>query len=150
MLAGPIITSSLYLSRNVQVIGTCLLAAGAVSVGVGGITHTIDVQAQRGKAFALQLFTFCFYCTTRFVIFPVACWGMLGDVQGREPLLVNACRLGIVLMSVFNIVILMDLTKKTVRYGKRWLDGGKTALHIDAVPLSKEARAKQEAAKKGK
>ncbi len=150
MLAGPIITQGLYKSRNLQVIGTCLLAAGAVSVGVGCITHTIDVQKERGAAFGLQLFTYCFYVTTRFGVFPYAAWGFLNEVQGREQMLVLAVKVGIALMTTFNVVILMDLSKKTYRYGKRWLDGGKTVLNVDPVPLSKEARAKQEAAKKGK
>ncbi len=142
MMWYPLLQSQMDMSPHCRAVGGALLLAGAVSAGTGVYIQTRNFNTQMGQAAAVQAFSTLVFVWARFWVFPKEMY-LLYMERGYTSTIV-----GFVLMMTFNVVVLLELVPKTLRYIQK-AKGQKVELETEPVPKSAEQLA-QEAKKESK
>jgi len=108
----PVLTSGLYMDRNLQLIGIALLLAGAVSCLGLVISRTMDrrVPLEAWTDFLMWLVNLAFFSVCRFYIFPQQLYLFFEKNNWETNHLII---LAAICMMVFNVLIFMDSLKST-------------------------------------
>jgi len=108
----PVITTGLYMDRNLQLIGIALLLAGAVSCLGLVISRTMDrrIPVEAWTDFMMWLVNLAFFSLCRFYIFPQQLYLFFENHnwEVNHLIIVSA-----ICMMIFNVLIFMDSLKST-------------------------------------
>ena len=142
VLAAFVMETGLYRNHHMQKIVLALLGGALVSCICAIYTYQLDFKTQMTQAaFAFNLnILFFIYC--RWYVYPLESYALIQDVRADDELrgttVVKLLYIGGILMSLFNLGILLDVAPKMVRYIKRAIDGV-TPIDTEPVPSSRDS-----------
>jgi len=124
----PVLTSGLYLDKDLQFIGVALLLAGAVSCVGLVMSRTMDrrVPKEAWMDFFMWMFNLAFFSLCRFYIYPKHLYRffVMTNWETNYKIIFAA-----ICMTIFNVLIFMDATSSTyVRLLVALNNGEKNAL----------------------
>lgn len=141
-MAGFVMESGLYANVHMQKIALSLLGGAAVSCLCAIYTYQLNFKTQMTQAALAFNVNVGFFMWCRWYLFPIESLALVQDVRADEELsgsvVFKLLIAGGVLMSLFNVGILVDIIPKTVRYIKRAFDGV-TPIETEAVPSSRDS-----------
>ena len=122
--APSLVMIGLHKNEDLQAIGWSLLLAGGVSLLSDSFKQTRNLDTQMGQWLILHLINMTGVILARFVVFPIASYGLLKTCWESSPDYISyLTTAGIGSMAVFNFVVLVLMTEKLIRNGSIYLFG---------------------------
>lgn len=142
VLSGFVMETGLYENEHMQKIVLSLLAGAFVSCSCAVFLYQLDFRKQMTKAAVGFNVNVAFFMYCRWYVYPIESLALIQDVRA-DPELSGSIVIKLlygagVLMSLFNLGVVIDLVPKTIRYVKRAFDGV-TEIDTEPVPSSRDS-----------